>query len=255
MKNASRLLMLILYLISCNNLSHGASELSEYEKFPNSKELPQAARDNNIQRVQELLKSGYNINSTWYKPKWTPLMEITDFGHQNLLNSFIQNFKQKLEIDQQDDYGRTALMYTVFTGTRGRTNGKPGEETKDLAYPLLNMGADYTIQLEVDLCFVNLIEKLNISDQEKKTMKEKSKQIVQNRWNTICSMWDANKISKDLILFFFSFLYEENKDELGINKGKYFERVGKKRKHFDSQDDHKENNQNDHKKKKKGGSK
>ncbi len=236
--------MLVLCLICCSNVSHGANELSESEKFSNSKELIKSARKNNIKRVGELLKIGCNINSVCpelilYSPEWTALMEAADWGHQDLLNFLIryQNKDgQRLEIDQQDSLERDALMYTVFTGVVGRTSGKPGKETRLLAYSLLKRGSDYTAQSKNKECYVNLIEELGISEQDKKAMKKKSRGIVQNRWNTICFMWnnirstaDNSRMPGDLVRFFFLFLYDETNDKLEIYKEEYIRLLRKKR--------------------------
>ncbi|HEB41890.1 MAG TPA: ankyrin repeat domain-containing protein [Candidatus Dependentiae bacterium] len=232
--------MLAISLICCGNMNCGASESLEYKKFPNSTELPKAAREDDIKKVKELLKAGFSTNSTW-KYGWTPLMEVADYGHRDLLSFFI-DYRDKdgqgPEIDQQDNLGRTALIYTVFTD-KDRKLGRPGEVTKNLAYSLLKVGTDFTIQSKTDLCFVSLIEILPISKKKKKAMKEKSRKIVQDRWDVICSEWDSvssiadgSCMPEDLVSLFFSFLYDEKNETLGIDKKAY-----KRLRESDNQDD------------------
>ncbi len=245
MKNYTPIVsMLVICIICCSNMNYGASELTESEKFPHSEELPGAARKNDIKKVERLLKEGNSIDSTWRR-NWTPLMEAADSGYQDLLGLLIRHRDkdgQGPEIDQRDKDGRTALIYTVFTGKTGRGNGKPGEETREFAYSLLAVGADYTIQSKDNLSFVGIIEKLSISEQEKKSMKRECKRVVQKRCDVICSEWndirsivDNSLMPTDLISLFFSFLYDEKNEKLGIDKEAYLKRLARKRVHSDNQ--------------------
>ena len=233
MKNYTPIVsMLVICIICCSNMNYGASELTESEKFPHSEELPRAARYCNIEKVKKLLKEGYSIDSVWSSSQfssdcggWTPLMEAADYGHQDLLGLLIRyrdEDGQGPEIDQRDRRGRTAFMYTVIT------YGRPGEKTRGLAYLLLKVGADYTIQSKDNLSFVGIIEKLSISEKKKEDMIKKSQKIVQDRWDVIYSEWndihstaDYSLMPIELISLFFSFLYDEKNEKLGIDKKAY----------------------------------
>ncbi len=242
MKNYTPTLsMLVISLICCSNMNCGASESLKSKELKNSVKLPKAARENDIEKAEELLKAGYSINSTW-SSDWTSLMEAADYGHQDILSFFI-NYRDKdgqgPEIDQQDNLGRTALIYTVFTD-REKKFGRPGEVTRNLAYSLLKVGTDFTIQSKTDLCFVSLIEILPISKKKKISMKKKSRKIVQDRWDVICSEWDSvssivdgSCMPEELVSLFFSFLYDEKNEKLGIDRKTNFKRL----RESDNQDD------------------
>ncbi len=95
-------------------------------------ELMEAACDGEIQRIQEAINAGADINAQDDNGQ-SALIWAAYYGHKNIVKLLL---KHSAHVNVQDTYGRTALIYAVARGC------------KDIIELLLKHGADVTLRSE-----------------------------------------------------------------------------------------------------------